>query len=124
MEFWPYNMAAGAGDKKPSTREQLLMTMVHPGLHEELTPRNYVVDLKKNIVVVQFQLQFTDEPSGKKWPPKQASAHYTIALDKNKDLKIKKIEYFVEYRSPEETGNLRELWAQYKEKALKAQKKQ
>jgi hypothetical protein len=118
LEFWAYNMPSG---KRPSSREDLLMTMIHPGLHEELTPREYVVDLKRMVVVVQFQLQFTDEPSGKVWPAKQASTHYHVILDENKDLKIKKILYFTEYRSPEETGNLRELWKDYREKALSEQ---
>ena len=96
--------------------------MVHPGLHEELTPREYVIDLKRMVVVVQFQLQFTDEPSGRVWPPKQASCHYHLALDKNKELKIKKIVYFTERASPDETKSQEEmmaLWAKYREKALK-----
>ena len=118
LEFWSYNMA---NVERPSTREALLMTMVHPGLHEELTPQYYVVDERHKIVVVQFQLQFTDEPSGKVWPAKQASAHYHLVLDENKDLKIKRILYFTEARTPEETGNLRELWKEYREKALSEQ---
>lgn len=120
FEFWPYNMPDA---KRPSSREDLLMTMVHPGLHEELTPHEYVIDLKRMIVVVQFQLQFNDEPSGKLWPAKQASAHYHLILDENQDLKIKKILYFTEYRSSEEAGNLRELWKDYREKALSEQKR-
>ncbi len=119
LEFWPYNMP---GTKTPSSREQLLMTMVHPGLHEELTPREYVIDLKRMVVVVQFQLQFNDEPSGRVWPPKQASCHYHLVLDKNKELKIKKIVYFMERASPEDTKGQQEmmaLWAKYREKALK-----
>ena len=114
LEFWSYNMP----DEGPSSREDLLRTMVHPGLHEELSPRDYVVDLNRMVVVVQFQLQFTDEPSGKVWPAKQASAHYHLILDENQEPKIKKILYFTQFRSPEETGNLRELWAQYREQAL------
>jgi hypothetical protein len=115
LEFWSYNMP---DVKRPSSREDLLMTMVHPGLYEELTPREYVVDLRQLIVVAQFQLQFTDEPSGKVWPAKQASAHYHLVRDGQTGLKIKKILYFTEYRSPEETGNLRELWKNYRDKAL------
>jgi len=118
LEFWSYNMP---DVERPSTREALLMTMVHPGLHEELTPQYYVVDLKKMIVVVQFQIQFTDEPSGTVWPARQASAHYHLVLDENKDLKIKKIVYFTEYRPPDETAPLRELWKKYREQALAEQ---
>jgi hypothetical protein len=115
-----------ADTKQPSSREQLLLSMVHPGLHEELTPREYVIDLKRMVVVVQFQLQFTDEPSGRVWPAKQASCHYHLVLDKNKDLKIKKIVYFTERSSPDETesqAELMEIWKKYREQALIEQQK-
>jgi len=115
LEFWAYNMANA---ERPSTREQLLMTMVHPGLHEELTPREYIVDLKRLVVVVQFQLQFNDEPSGKIWPAKQASAHYHIALDEKKEIKIKKIVYFTEAGIPGESGPMMDLWRKYRDNAL------
>jgi hypothetical protein len=115
MEFWPYNMA---GAERPAYRSDLLMTMVHPGLHEELTPCEYAIDLKRMVVVVQFQLQFNDEPSGQVWPARQASAHYYLVLDENKNLKIKKIVYFTEASAPGETGNMMELWMKYRLKAL------
>jgi len=110
LEFWAYNMANA---ERPSTREQLLMTMVHPGLHEELTPRYYVVDEKQKIVVVQFQLQFNDEPSG--------TVFHHLVLDENKDLKIQKILYFTEARSPDEPNTIMQLWAKYREQALAEQ---
>jgi hypothetical protein len=115
LEFWTYNMANG---ERPMSREALLMTMVHPGLHEELAPREYIVDVKRMVVVVQFQLQFNDEPSGKIWPAKQASAHYHFTLDENKDLKIKKIQYWTEAGLPDEGPPMMELWRNYREKAL------
>ena len=49
LEFWPYNMP---GTTVPSSRDDLLRTMIRPGLHEELTPREYVIDLKRMVVVV------------------------------------------------------------------------
>ena len=115
LEFWPYNMAVA---ERPSSREELLMTMVHPGLHEELTPREYIVDLDRMVVVVQFQLQFNDENTGKVWPAKQASAHYHLTTDENNDLKIKKIVYFTEAGQPGESGPMMEIWKNYREKAL------
>lgn len=118
LEFWAYNQPG----ERPSSREALLMTMVHPGLHEHLTPREYVVDLKQLIVVVQFQVQFSDQPSGKVWPPKQTSTHYHLVLDEKKDLKIKKILYFMEHRPPEESS-YRVLWAKYREQAPAEQDK-
>jgi hypothetical protein len=113
LEFWPYNQPG----QKPLSREGLLMTMVHPGLHEHLTPIEYTVDLKQMVVVVQFQLQFSDQPSGRVWPPKMASAHYHLVVDKNNQLQIKKILYFMEQRPPEESS-YRELWIKYREKDL------
>jgi hypothetical protein len=113
FEFWPYNMVG----PKPLPREGLLMTMVHPGLHEHLTPLEYIIDLKKLIVVVQFRLQFSDQPSGKVWPPKLASAHYYLILKGNNEPQIKKILYFMELRPPEESG-YRDLWTKYRQKDL------
>ena len=122
LEFWPYNMP---GDTQPASREDLLMTMIHPGLHEELTPLEYIVDIKRMVVVVRFQLQFNDEPSGRVWPAKQASCHYHLKLDDNGELKITKIVYFTECSSAEEgkaQGEMMELWHKYREEALAEQK--
>lgn len=122
LEFWPYNMP---GTTEPSSREQLLMTMIHPGLHEELTPKEYAVDLKRMVVVVRFQLQFNDEPSGRVWPPKQASCHYHLVTDRDNNLKIKKIVYFTERASPDEAEGqkeMMELWHKYRDQALKKKK--
>lgn len=118
LQFWPYNMP---NTTQPSSREDLLMSMVHPGLHEELTPQEYVIDLKRMVVAVRFQLQFNDEPSGRVWPAKQASCHYHLMQDGNKELKITKIVYFTERASPEEAesqAEMMELWRKYREKAL------
>jgi len=111
LEFWPYNMSG----PKPSYREALLITMVHPGLHEHLTPLEYTVDLSKMIVVVQFKVQFADVPSGKVWPPKFTSTHYHLVLDETDQPKIKKIIYFMEHR-PVEESVYRSLWTEYREK--------
>jgi hypothetical protein len=69
------------------------------------------------VVVVQFQLQFNDEPSGKIWPARQASAHYHFMLDEKKNLKIKKIQYWTEAGPPNEAAPMMELWGKYREKA-------
>lgn len=105
--------------KEPLSREGLLMLMVHPGLHEELTPQYYVIDVKRMVVVVQFQIQFNDEPSGKVWSPVQASCHYHIMLDESRDLKIKKIQYWTEAASPNDLALLFDLWDKYREQAPK-----
>ena len=118
LEFWPYNMPKTT---QPSSREDLLRTMIHPGLHEELTPREYVVDLSRLVVVVRFMLQFNDEPSGKVWPGKEASCHYHLKQDENGDLKITKIVYFTERASDDEAAGqaeMMELWHKYREQAM------
>ena len=118
LQFWPYNMP---GDTQPASREDLLMTMVHPGLHEELTPQEYVIDLQRIVVVVRFQLQFNDEPSGRVWPARQASCHYYLRQEANGELKIFKIVYFTESSSADEAESQAEmmaLWRKYREQAL------
>lgn len=118
MEFWSYVFPAGSVPR-PSSREQLLMTMVHPGLHEHISPVEYIVDLKQMAVAVQIKLQFTDEPSGKTWPAKQGSAHYYLVPDNETGFKIKKIQFFTEASAPETTSpTTRELWKKYKDQAL------
>ena len=94
------------------------MLFLHPGLHEKLTPQYYVVDVKRMIVVVLFEILFTDKPSGKVWPALQASAHYHLILDENKDLKIKKIQYWTESAPPEDFESLFKVWNGSKNKAL------
>jgi hypothetical protein len=117
FEFWPYNMPASAG--RPLNREGLCMTMVHPGLHEDLNPRGYIVDTRRMAVVVQFEIKFTDERTGTSWPEKQASAHYYLAPDKELGFIIKKIEYWTEVSPPgDNTPAMREKWALYKNEAL------
>ena len=62
-------------------------------------------------------VRFSDEPSGKKWPPIQASAHYHLVFDEGGDLKIKRINYWTQ-SSKEDLQDLFDLWLGCKEKAL------
>lgn len=100
--------------RKPMSRDALLISFVHPGLHEDIVPRCYAIDVKQMIVAVQFEIRFADKPSGTMWAPLQASAHYHLVVDGNKDLKIRKIYYWTE-TLPE---NLFEIWAQRRNEAL------
>jgi hypothetical protein len=99
---------------KTMSRDALLMSFVHPGLHEDIVPHYYVVDIKQLIVVVQFEIRFSDKPSGKKWAPIQASAHYHLTVDDHRNLVIRKIEYWTE-ALPED---IFEIWAQRRNEAL------
>jgi hypothetical protein len=99
---------------KPMSRDELLISFVHPGLHEEIIPQYYAVGLEQMIVAVQFEIRFSDEPSGKKWPPLQASAHYHLLIDQNKEMKIRRIHYWTEALP----GEIFEYWARRREEAL------
>jgi len=96
------------------SRDALLVSFVHPGLFEEIIPKCYAIDLRQMIVVVQFEIRFMDEPSGKKWAPIQASAHYHLEVDESIDLKIRRIHYWTEALPVD----LFEFWGKYREAAL------
>jgi hypothetical protein len=100
--------------KKVMSRDALLVSFVHPGLQENITPKYYVIDIKQMIAVVQFEIQFSDKPTRKKWNPVQASAHYHLKNAKNGDLIISKIQYWTE-RLPE---GIMEIWAARRTEAL------
>jgi len=108
--------APSAPPVKPMTRDALLLSFVHPGLHEDIIPKHFVVDVKQKIVAVQFEIRFSDKPSGKEWTPLQASAHYHLVVDENKTLKIGRIQYWTEALP----GDLFEFWAKHRDEALGA----
>lgn len=99
---------------KPMSRDALLMSFVHPGLYEDIQSHYYAIDLKLMIVVVQFEIRFTDKPSGKSWAPIQASAHYHLTVNEAQDLVIRRIQYWTESLSPE----IFEFWTRHREEAL------
>jgi hypothetical protein len=96
------------------SRDTLLVSFIHPGLQEDIVPGYYVIDLKQMIVAVQFEIQFRDEPSSKKWAPLQASAHYHLTADGTGSLQIRKIEYWTEALP----NDLFDIWAQRRTEAL------
>jgi hypothetical protein len=101
---------------KSMSRDALLISFVHPGLQEDIVPQYYVVDLKQMTVVVQFEIRFSDKPSGKEWAPLQASAHYHLGVDENNELKIRRILYWTEALP----GDLFEFWDKHRNEALTA----
>jgi len=120
FEFWPFNMPPGSVPR-PSSLEALLVSMVHPGLHEHITPLDLVIDLKKMTVAVFAQIQFTDEVSGTTWPARSAGAFMYFTFDENQELRVNKIRYFLENRPAGET-TYRELWQKYREQELEKKK--
>ena len=67
------------------------------------------------IVAVQFKIRFTDKPTGTKWQPVQASAHYHLVIDESGNLKIRRIYYWTEALP----ADVFEIWARRREEALK-----
>ena len=96
------------------SRDALLVSFVHPGLQEDILPRCYAIDTRQMMVAVQFDIQFHDRPSGKQWPPIQASAHYHLVVDGSRNLQIRRIEYWTEALPTD----VFEIWAQRRNDAL------
>ena len=80
--------APSSSRKISMSRDALLISFVHPGLQEDIVPQCTIIDLKQKIVAVQFEIRFSDKVSGGKWDPVQASAHYHLILDENKDMPV------------------------------------
>ena len=103
----------------PLSREELLMTFVHPGIHERLTPKYYVIDVETMFAVVQFELQFRHAESGKTWPPLLASAHYHLRANADGGIVIGKILYWTQtHEAVDDFSSLYGLWNSAKEQAL------
>ena len=113
MELMMYTSPAPP-PRKPMSRDALLISFIHPGLHEDIFPSFYAIDVKQMIAAVQFEIRFADKPSETTWAPLQASAHYHLIVDANGDLKIRRIYYWTEALP----GNLFEIWAQRRNDAL------
>ena len=103
--------------KRPDDREGLLKSMVHPGLLEELTPEDIVIDEKRKAVAVILRVQFKEESTGILFPAKHNCACYQLVEDKNGELKIREISYFTEHRPPDEP-DMKTLMKKYREQTL------
>ena len=103
--------------KRPDDRKGLLKTMVHPGLLEELTPEDIIIDEKRKAVAVILRVQFKEESTRTLFPVKHNCAHYHLVENKNGKLKIRKILYFTEHRPPDEP-DMKNLMKKYRGQAL------
>lgn len=101
----------------PQTREQLLLSFVHPGLLEELVPNYYAIDVTTMVAVVQFAIIFRDLNAGRDWPTLQASAHYHLRPDGAGGIQIGRINYWTQ-RFTDEYRPMFELWWSTRDKAL------
>jgi hypothetical protein len=103
--------------KRPDDREGLLNSMIHPGLLENLEPEEMIIDQKNKFVAVILRVQFKEESTGTLFPVKHNCALYHVINNKDGNLKINKITYFTEHRSPEEP-DMKSLMKKYREQAL------
>jgi hypothetical protein len=99
---------------KHMSRDELLISFVHPGLQEDIIPAYYAIDVKQKIVAVQFEIQFSDRPSQTAWPPLQASAHYHLKAGEDGEPIIGKIFYWTEALPNDLFG----IWAAHREEEL------
>jgi hypothetical protein len=104
--------------KRPEDRDGLLNSMLHPGLHEELTPKYYVVDAERKAVVVQLGCRFHEDSTGTTTPESLLSCHYYLVQDEKGDIKIQKILFFAEQGAPGESSTMGSM-KKYREEALK-----
>lgn len=102
--------------ERPFGLDKILRAMRHPGLHEEFKPNYYVVDTERKVVVVQMQNKFTEIAIQKSYPPKELSVHYHLLQESGGDIKISKILFFTEVRSPDDV-NMMEIMKKYREKS-------
>lgn len=117
LEFWMYTPPSFM--TSPLNRAEFLLSLVHPGIHDEMTPRYYVLDLRQNVLVARVTVQFSDEISGEELGGEiEASAHYHFVLDEAGDLKINRIFYWTETPSPEDIEALARRWEKSKQQAL------
>jgi hypothetical protein len=107
FEMWMYT--AVNRPVAAQNREGLLLSFVHPGLHEQLTPNYYVIDVASMVTVVQFSILFSDQESGQEWPVLEASAHYHLRPARDGGLVIGKIQYWTS-RFTDEYRPMFELW--------------
>jgi hypothetical protein len=121
FEFWPFNRPGGNAPRQSLSLDDFIITLIHPGLHEHITPLDRVLDREKMIVTVFAQIQFTDEISNTTWPAVSAGAFMYFTFDENKALKVKKIRYFLE-NSPPGEAEYKELWRKYREQELQKNK--
>jgi len=117
LDFRMYTSVGSETMSAPLTRDKLLLTFIHPGLIERITPRYYVIDVDKMVAAVQFGIVMYDEESGKEWPVKEASAHYHLRSDASGRLRIAKIQYWTEIFG-EAFKPFFQRWGQAQAKAL------
>jgi hypothetical protein len=97
LEFSPYV----AGVVHTSGRDAFLRVLLsHPSGVEKLTPEDILVDERKKVAVVLIKAEISDSKTREVLVTKRYFVRYPLALDENKNIKIKKIQLFWEVLPP------------------------
>ena len=97
LEFVPYV----AGLEHMTSRDEFLETMSsHPSSFETIVPEDVIIDEKRAVVAVLAKTEVTDWGTGDVLVKKSYLPRYYLTLDENRDIKIKKLEFFWEVLPP------------------------
>ena len=97
-----FNFKTGNIFSSGKTREELLLEMIHPGIHEQIKPLYYAINLKEMVCVVYFLDQIVSDTDGNLGKEFECSCHYHFRSDKDMGIKIYQIDDWVGYQSPED----------------------
>jgi hypothetical protein len=99
LEFLPY--VAQISHMHTTKREDFFNILTgHPRGYERFTLEDMVIDERRAIVVALLKAEIHDSKTATLLLTKRYLVHYTLVLDDNKTLKIKKIIFFWEELMP------------------------
>ncbi|UCC16960.1 MAG: hypothetical protein JSU58_11490 [Dehalococcoidales bacterium] len=97
LRFIPYIAGIGGPEGGFRSADQFIQTAKnHPKWYERLIPDDITIDERRAVFVALFRMEVVDAKTDEIAIKKSALAHYQLALDENKDIKIKKILFFWE----------------------------
>lgn len=97
LRFIPYIAGIGGPEGGFHSAKQFIDTArSHPAWYERLIPDDITIDDRRHTVVVLFRMEVVDAAKNEIAIRKSALAHYQLALDEKKNIKIKKILFFWE----------------------------
>jgi hypothetical protein len=101
MEFFPYVASLRGPEGPVNSREDFYKILAgHPSSYETFEPEDIVIDEKRGVVVALLKVQLFDSKTKEVLLRKSYLPWYKLILDENKDIKIKKIQFFWEVMPP------------------------
>ncbi len=111
MEFIPYVASLKGPEGSVKSREDFYKILAgHPSSYETFVPEDIVIDDRRGVVVVLLKVQVFDSKTKKVLLKKSYLPWYKLILDENKNIKIKKIQFFWEVM-PSGTLEVNELFS-------------